>query len=137
MRVPFGQLPCMIPKWSRARHLLDFRKNSPPHRRRSPGRSRTISSISANESRCPSRSTHPQSVSEFIVVSAFNDCLTSIPLCSDLRFFHAVREYPVDQPVMDLFTGMRVLISCIPCRQSHAGTEPAPGIHFGSDSFLL
>jgi hypothetical protein len=86
----------MIPKWSRARHLSDARKNSPPHRRRSPGRSKTISSISAGESRCPSRSTHPERFSAFIVNSAFNDCLQSIPLHSDLRFFPAVRIWPGD-----------------------------------------
>ena len=37
MSVPFGQSPCMIPKWSRARHPPNRRKNSPPNRSTSSG----------------------------------------------------------------------------------------------------
>jgi hypothetical protein len=112
----------MIPKWSRARHLPDARKNSPPHRRRSAGRSKTISSISAGESRCPSCSTHPESSSVLINNSAFNDCPHSIPLHSDLRFFQkALREIRLDLPLLGLFTGIQGILSFAPCGGSHAG----------------
>ncbi|KAF5037594.1 hypothetical protein DSECCO2_563000 [anaerobic digester metagenome] len=57
--VPGATGPGMIPKASRAMQSSHVSRNSPPHRERAAGSSRSIRSTSSGESRTPSRSIQP------------------------------------------------------------------------------